>query len=70
MRVARNSRMSDAERVTAAEIARGLGGRPVGRGWVARCPAHDDGARPGELRHAEWKEFNWTLPCGAFWPRR
>jgi len=28
--------------VTAAEIARALGGRKAGGGWTARCPAHDD----------------------------
>ena len=28
--------------VIAGELARGLGGRPQGNGWVARCPAHDD----------------------------
>ena len=26
----------------AATIAKALGGHPVGRGWVAHCPAHDD----------------------------
>lgn len=26
----------------AAEIAAALGGRKSGRGWTARCPAHDD----------------------------
>jgi hypothetical protein len=26
----------------AAELAKALGGRRVGRGWSARCPAHDD----------------------------
>ena len=28
--------------MTAADIARALGGRRSGRGWVARCPAHRD----------------------------
>jgi putative DNA primase/helicase len=27
---------------TAADLARALGGRRIGRGWIARCPAHDD----------------------------
>lgn len=27
---------------TAETIAKALGGRKAGRGWVARCPAHDD----------------------------
>jgi hypothetical protein len=28
--------------VTAEGIARGLGGRRCGRGWIARCPGHED----------------------------
>ncbi len=28
--------------MTAAEIAAGLNGRRNGKGWVARCPAHND----------------------------
>jgi hypothetical protein len=32
----------DVGHMTAPEIARSLGGRPSGRGWLARCPAHDD----------------------------
>ncbi len=28
--------------MTAETIARALGGRRTGGGWVARCPAHDD----------------------------
>ncbi len=28
--------------MTAETIAKTLGGRKVGRGWMARCPAHDD----------------------------
>lgn len=28
--------------MTAADIASALGGRRCGRGWLARCPAHDD----------------------------
>jgi hypothetical protein len=28
--------------MSAEEIARTLGGRKTGRGWMARCPAHDD----------------------------
>jgi hypothetical protein len=31
--------------MTAADIARALGGRRSGRGWIARCPVHDD-SRP------------------------
>ena len=29
-------------RLTAAELAKALGGQRSGRGWIARCPAHDD----------------------------
>lgn len=29
-------------RLTAADIAHALGGRRVGKGFIARCPAHDD----------------------------
>ena len=28
--------------MSAASIARALSGRRSGRGWTARCPAHDD----------------------------
>ena len=28
--------------MTAETIAKALGGRKAGGGWVARCPAHDD----------------------------
>ncbi len=28
--------------MTAESIATALGGRRVGNGWIARCPAHDD----------------------------
>ena len=28
--------------MTAESIARALGGRNAGLGWMARCPAHDD----------------------------
>ena len=28
--------------MTAETIVRALGGRSVGGGWMARCPAHDD----------------------------
>src|ERR1700704_1825792 len=29
-------------RITAAGIAKALGGRKSGSGWVAKCPAHED----------------------------
>jgi putative DNA primase/helicase len=28
--------------MTAETLAKALGGRKAGSGWVARCPAHDD----------------------------
>ena len=31
-----------ARQYTAADIARALGGRRSGAGWLCRCPAHDD----------------------------
>jgi putative DNA primase/helicase len=34
--------LAPGRRVDAAEISKALGGRKSGRGWSARCPAHDD----------------------------
>jgi hypothetical protein len=39
--------------VTAETIARALGGRKSGRGWSARCPAHDDRTPSLSLRDGE-----------------
>jgi hypothetical protein len=40
--------------VSAAEkIARALGGRKAGAGWMARCPAHDDREPSLSIREAE-----------------
>src|SRR4051812_42120568 len=36
----------------AEAIARALGGRKAGAGWVARCPAHDDHAPSLSIRDA------------------
>lgn len=38
----RPSSRDASSRISAAEVALALGGRRSGRGWVARCPAHDD----------------------------
>jgi putative DNA primase/helicase len=34
-------------------IAKGLGGRKTGRGWMARCPAHDDREPSLSIRDAD-----------------
>lgn len=39
--------------MTAETIARALGGRKVGQGWTARCPAHDDREPSLSIRDAE-----------------
>ena len=50
--------------MAAAEaIAKALGGRKVGRGWIARCPAHDD--RNPSLSLSTGKEGKVLLRCHA-----
>jgi putative DNA primase/helicase len=39
----------------AATIAKALGGRKVGRGWIARCPVHDDRTPSLSIREAGGK---------------
>ena len=39
--------------MTAEIIARALGGRKVGQGWTARCPAHDDRSPSLSIREAD-----------------
>ena len=39
--------------MTAEAIARALGGRKVGRGWTARCPAHDDSTPSLSIRDSD-----------------
>jgi putative DNA primase/helicase len=39
--------------MTAETIAKALGGRKVGNGWTARCPAHDDRTPSLSIRDAE-----------------
>lgn len=38
--------------ITAEELARKLGGYRSGRGWIARCPAHDDHSPSLSIRDA------------------
>jgi putative DNA primase/helicase len=49
--------------MTADEIATKLCGRRSGRGWMARCPAHDD--RNPSLSIAEGEEGRTLLKCQA-----
>jgi putative DNA primase/helicase len=43
-----------ARRTTSAEaIAKALGGRPTGGGWMTRCPAHDDRTPSLSIRDAD-----------------
>ena len=41
--------------MTAETMARALGGRKVGQGWTARCPAHDDREPSLSIRDADGK---------------
>jgi len=41
--------------MNAETIARALGGRKVGQGWTARCPAHDDREPSLSIRDADGK---------------
>lgn len=41
--------------MTAETIARTLGGRKTGQGWMARCPAHDDREPSLSIRDADGK---------------
>lgn len=41
--------------MTAETIARALGGRKIGQGWTARCPAHDDRDPSLSIRDADGK---------------
>jgi hypothetical protein len=43
--------------VTAAEIAGALHGKRSGRGWIARCPAHDDKSPSLSLHDVDGKVF-------------
>ena len=41
--------------MTAETMARALGGRKVGQGWTARCPAHDDREPSLSIRDSDGK---------------
>ena len=41
--------------MTAETIAKAFGGRKVGQGWMARCPAHDDRKPSLSIRDADGK---------------
>ncbi len=41
--------------MTAETLAKALGGRKVGQGWTARCPAHDDREPSLSIRDADGK---------------
>ena len=41
--------------MTVETIARALGGRKVGHGWMARCPAHDDREPSLSVRESDGK---------------
>jgi len=49
--------------VTAADIARALGGRKTGNGWTAKCPAHDD--RDPSLSISEASDGKILMHCHA-----
>ena len=48
--------------MTAETMAKALGGRKVGQGWTARCPAHDDREPSLSIRDADGKVL---LRCHA-----
>ena len=50
--------------MTAETIAKALGGRKAGGGWMARCPAHDDRKPSLSIRDAEGRQGAGPLPCG------
>jgi putative DNA primase/helicase len=41
--------------MTAETIARALGGRKAGQGWIAHCPAHDDRQPSLSIRDVDGK---------------
>jgi len=41
--------------MTAETMAKALGGRKVGQGWTARCPAHDDREPSLSIRDSDGK---------------
>lgn len=49
--------------MTAYDIAQRVAGRPMARGWIGRCPAHDD--RSPSLAIAEGRDGRILLRCHA-----
>ena len=49
--------------MTAETIAKALGGRKAGGGWMARCPAHDDRKPSLSIRDARRRQGAGALPC-------
>ena len=47
----------------AETIAKALGGRKAGGGWMARCPAHDDREPSLSITDAERRQGARALPC-------
>jgi len=45
--------------MTAEIIAKALGGRKAGQGWMARCPAHNDREPSLSIREADGKVLVW-----------
>jgi len=56
-------------RGSAAEIARALGAaKPIGAGWLARCPAHNDHKASLSLRDGDRRLLAFCF-AGCGWPR-
>jgi putative DNA primase/helicase len=49
----RNNFLEEASTMAAERIAKALGGRSAGIGWMARCPAHDDREPSLSIRQSE-----------------
>ena len=49
--------------MTAETIAKALGGRKRGRGWMARCPAHDDREPSLSISDGQGRQGAGALPC-------
>ena len=52
--------------MTAEALSKALGGRKVGTGWMARCPAHDDRDPSFSLRDGNGGKI--LLHCHAWGP--
>ena len=49
--------------MTAETIAKALGGRKAGGGWMARCPVHDDREPSLSITRRRWRQGAGALPC-------